>query len=82
MCSQKYNNVMYKSTSKNQDIVSQSIFRVLAENPFRSLESMGMDFNQTTGNCEYNFYFLDYKTVYYILLNRGGKIIESGYTSR
>ena len=83
MRSEKYSNGMYKSTNKAQDNTSMAIFKTLTDNPTHNgLEYMSVNFDQTSGICEYSFYFFNYKSVYYILVGRNGEIAESGFTTR
>ena len=74
---EKYKNGMYKGQSKAQELISDSIFKAFKDNGL--LESMGLNLNQESGNCQYDYKFYNNKTEYYIVLNRKGEIIDSGF---
>lgn len=71
----KYSNGLYKTTSKAQDILAQSIFK-----SFSFPVYILTDLEQVTGNVKYS-YFDTYSEsnrddVLVITVNRKGKIIE------
>lgn len=76
----KYSNGMYKTTSKAQDMSSMNLFKAFTDNGL--LDYMNVDFNQTSGECEYTYTFKNSNSVYYVLINRNGMIIQSGFTTR
>lgn len=73
----KYQNGMYKTTSKKQDNISRDVYQTLYD--IGVGRGMSIDFNQVTGNCEFKYKIEGQTCVYVITLDRAGNVIERAW---
>ena len=73
----KYQNGMYKSTSKKQDVMSTDIFKTLHD--IGVLSSMSIDFNQVNGECEYKYAIKGQTCEYVLTIDRTGHIVNRAW---